>query len=41
MPKLCIYFGLVVYFYANEHEPVDYFVKKIRHKPEVITRKLK
>ena len=101
MPKLYIYFGLVVYFYTNEHEPVhvhgefqgreakaeiilrngkitkivfsnvsgmpplegaklqafkqlvevkadeivqrwiDYFIKKIRHKPEVITRKLK
>ena len=22
MPKLYIYFGLVVYFYANEHEPI-------------------
>ena len=22
MPKLYVYFGLVVYFYANEHEPV-------------------
>jgi hypothetical protein len=101
MPKLYIYFGLVVHFYTNEHEPVhvhgefqgrgakaeiilqngkitkilfsnvagmpplegaklrafkrlvqfkadeivrkwiDYFVKGIRHKPEVITRKLK
>jgi Domain of unknown function (DUF4160) len=101
MPKLYIYFGLVVYFYTNEHDPVhvhgefqgreakaeiilrngqiteivfsnvagrsplegaklrafkrlvrakadeivkkwiDYFVKNIRSKPEVITRKLK
>jgi len=101
MPKLYIYFGLVVHFYTNEQEPVhvhgefqgcgakaeiilqngkftkivfshvagmpplqgakyrafkrlvefkadeivgkwiDYFVKGIRHKPEVITRKLK
>ncbi len=22
MPKLYVYFGLVVYFYANEHEPI-------------------
>jgi hypothetical protein len=22
MPKLYEYFGLVVYFYANEHEPI-------------------
>lgn len=101
MPKLYIYFGLVVYFYTNEHEPIhvhgdfrgqeakaeiifrngkitkiifrnvagkpplvgarlrdfkrlvnvkadeivirwiDYFVKNVHHKPEVITRKLK
>jgi hypothetical protein len=90
MPKLYIYFGLVVYFYTNEHEPIhvhgefqgreakdivfskvagmpplepaklrafkrlvqvkadeivqkwiDYFVMNIRHKPQVITRKLK
>jgi hypothetical protein len=101
MPKLYIYFGLVVYFYTNEHEPVhvhgeyqgreakaeiilrngritnivfsnvagkpplegpklrafkrlvrlkadeivgrwiDYFVRHIHHKPEVITRQLK
>ena len=101
MPKLYIYFGLVVHFYTNEHNPIhvhgeyqgreakaeiilrhgkitkivfgkvagmpplegtklrafkrlvevkadeivqkwiDYFVKNIRHKPEVITRKLK
>ncbi len=100
-PKLYIYFGLVVYFYTNEHEPIhvhgeyqgheakaeiilrngkitkiifsnvagmprldgaklkdfkrlvkikadeivarwiDYFVKNVRHKPELITRKLK
>jgi len=101
MPKLYIYFGLVVYFYTNEHTPIhvhgefqgcetkaeiilrngkiakiifsnvagmppltgpklrafkrlveikgediigkwiDYFVKRIHHKPEIITRKLK
>jgi hypothetical protein len=91
MPKLYIYFGLVVYFYTNEHEPIhvhgefqgrsakaeivfsnvagmpplegpklrafkrlvqvkadeivgkwiDYFVRNVRHKPEIITRKLK
>jgi Domain of unknown function (DUF4160) len=101
MPKLYIYFGLVVYFYSNEHEPIhvhgefqgheakaeiilrhgkiteivfsnvagkppldrakfkdfknlvrvkadeivgrwiDYFVKHIHQKPELITRKLK
>ena len=101
MPKLYIYFGLVVYFYTNEHEPIhvhgefqgreakaeiilrngkitkivfsdvagmpplegsklrafkrlveakadeiverwiDYFVKNIHRKPEIITRKLK
>ena len=101
MPKLYIYFGLVVYFYTNEHEPIhvhgefqgreakaeiilrhgkitkivfsnvagrppldgakyrdfkklvkvkadanvrrwiDYFVKNLHQKPELITRKLK
>ena len=101
MPKLYIYFGLVVYFYTNEHDPIhvhgefqgheakaeivivkgkitkivfsdiagrppldgaklrdfkrlvkikadeivqrwiDYFVRNIHQKPEVITRKLK
>jgi hypothetical protein len=101
MPKLYIYFGLVVYFYTNEHDPIhvhgefqgheakaeiiiikgkiikivfsnvtgkppldgtklrdfkrlvkikaedivqrwiDYFVRNIRQKPQVITRKLK
>jgi hypothetical protein len=101
MPKLYIYFGLVVYFYTNEHDPIhvhgeyqgheakaeiiivegritkivftnvagkppldraklrdfkklvkvkadeivqrwiDYFVRNIKHKPEMITRKLK
>ena len=101
MPKLYIYFGLVVHFYTNEHEPIhvhgefqgraakaeiilwngritniifsnvagmpplegpklrsfkrlvqvkadeivekwiDYFVRNICHKPEIITRKLK
>ncbi|MFN7139095.1 MAG: DUF4160 domain-containing protein [Limisphaerales bacterium] len=101
MPKLYEYFGLVIYFYTNEHEPIhvhgeyqgreckaelilrngkivkiifsdvagvpplegtklrdfkklvkikgdeivdrwiDYFVRHIHHKPQVITRKLK
>jgi hypothetical protein len=43
MPKLYEYFGLVVYFYANEHEPIHVHgeYQGRESKAEIISHKLR